>query len=371
MKGIDKRNPGDFDYNTYLRSKGITGMLYVDDYKDIVVIDEESNVVKDVIFQARKYLDAEIRTLHSAETASLLRGLLLADRKEIDKETKTQFINSVVVHVLAVSGLHVGFIALIIILLFGRFNIYLRSLLTIIGLISFMLLTGVPPSVFRATVMAVVIILAFITNRTTNIFNSLAIAALIILIINPYEIYSPGFQLSFSAVLAIGAIYPHFSNAVNKLNIKSKIIKYVLLFFGVSLAAQLGTLPFTVFYFGKLSVIALLSNLIVIPTIGIIIALAVTTLLSNSFLPVVASFYAVTNDTLTNLLLSFISYTGELNYSHIKIPDYTLYDAIVFYLLLIFFLLIVVNLKRKADYGLVLIFTVANVIVFSSLDDEP
>ncbi|UCH65095.1 MAG: DNA internalization-related competence protein ComEC/Rec2 [Ignavibacterium sp.] len=371
IKGKNRRNPGGFDYDRYLKSIGITGILNVDDYKDIVIIDEDSNFFKNAIFQSRKYIDEQIRKLHSTETASLLRGLLLADRKEIDKETKTQFINSGVVHVLAVSGLHVGFIALIIILLFGRFNIYFRSLLTIIGLIAFMLLTGVPPSVFRATVMAVVIIVAFLTNRTTNIFNSLAIAALIILTVNPYEIYSPGFQLSFSAVLAIGAIYPHISTAVNKLHIKSKIIKYVLLFFGVSLSAQLGTLPFTVFYFGKLSVIALLSNLIVIPAIGVIIALAVTTLLINSLLPVVASFYAVTNDTITSLLLSFINYTGELSYSHIKIPAYSVYDAVIFYLFLIFFLQILRKLKYKVAYALVLIFTVANVLVFSSLDDEP
>jgi competence protein ComEC len=137
LKGKDKRNPGGFDYNAYLRSKGITGILNVDNHKDIVVIDDESDVFKNAIFQSRKYIDEQIRSLHSLETSSLLRGLLLADRKEIDKETKTQFINSGVVHVLAVSGLHVGFIALIIILLFGRFNIYFRSIITILGCIYF------------------------------------------------------------------------------------------------------------------------------------------------------------------------------------------------------------------------------------------
>jgi len=323
FKGSDKRNPGGFDYNSYLRSKGISGILIVNAYKDIVLIDQKSDAFKNAIFQSRKYIDEQIQTLQNAESASLLRGLLLADRKEIDKEIKTQFINSGVVHVLAVSGLHVGFIALIIIVLFGRFNIYLRSVITILGLLVFMLLTGVQPSVFRATVMAVIIIVAFLTNRTTNIFNSLAIAALIILIVNPYEIYSPGFQLSFSAVLAIGALYPHIAGAIKKLNIKSKVLRYALLFAGVSLSAQLGTLPFTVFYFGKLSIIALLTNFIVIPAIGLIIALAVTTLMINSFLPVAASFYATTNDSITNVLLSFINFTGELSYSHLIIPTYS------------------------------------------------
>ena len=369
-KGKDRRNPGEFDYNSYLKSKGITGLFNVNSYKDVVVIDEEANVFNNAIFQSRKYINEQIKSLHTVETASLLRGLLLADRKEIDKDIKTQFINSGVVHVLAVSGLHVGFIALIIFVLFGRFNIYLRSIITILGLLAFMLLTGVPPSVFRATVMAVVIILAFLTNRTTNIFNSLAIAALIILIANPYELYSPGFQLSFSAVLAIGAIYPHLSATINKLYIKSKIVKYVLLFAGVSISAQLGTLPFTLFYFGKLSIIALLTNLIVIPTIGLTIALAVTTLLINSVLPVVASFYAIANDTITGLLLSFINFTGELSYSHIKIPAYSVYDAIIFYFFLILFMEFIRKQYLKNALALVLIVTFANVYIFSTFDNK-
>lgn len=371
LKGQDKRNPGGFDYNSYLKSKGITGIMNINDYADIVIIDEDAYVFKNIIFQTRKYINEQLRLLHTEQTASLLRGLLLADRKEIDKETNIQFINSGVVHVLAVSGLHVGFIALIIIILFGRFNIFLRSVLTILGLLAFMFLTGAPPSVFRATIMALVIIVAFLTNRTTNIFNSLAIAALIILIVNPYEIYSPGFQLSFSAVMAIGAIYPRLSRVINNLSIKSKIARYVLLFLGVSFSAQLGTLPFTIFYFGKLSVIALLTNIVVIPAIGLIIALAVTTLIINLFLPFAASIYAVVNDLMTNLLLTFINYTGELSYSHINIPSYSIYDAIIFYFFLLMFMQFIFNNYLKNSFILVLILTVANVYIFSTLDNSP
>ena len=371
LKGQDKRNPGGFDYNSYLKSKGITGIMNINDYADIVIIDEDAYVFKNIIFQTRKYINEQLRLLHTEQTASLLRGLLLADRKEIDKETNIQFINSGVVHVLAVSGLHVGFIALIIIILFGRFNIFLRSVLTILGLLAFMFLTGAPPSVFRATVMALVIIVAFLTNRTTNIFNSLAIAALIILIVNPYEIYSPGFQLSFSAVMAIGAIYPRLSRVINNLSIKSKIARYVLLFLGVSFSAQLGTLPFTIFYFGKLSLIALLTNLVVIPAIGLIIALAITTLIINLFLPFAASIYAVVNDLMTNLLLTFINYTGELSYSHINIPSYSIYDAIIFYFFLLMFMQFIFSNYLKNSFILVLILTVANVYIFSTLDNSP
>jgi competence protein ComEC len=370
LKGREKRNPGEFDYNKYLMSKGVSGIIIIDTLINIRVVETSTSYIDNTVFQIRKFINSQINSLHSKETSSLLRGLILADRKEIDKETKTQFINSGVVHVLAVSGLHVGFIALIFMVLFGRFNLYLRSIFTIAGLLGFMFITGVPPSVFRATVMAVVIIAAFLTNRSTNIFNSLAIAALIILIMNPEEIYSPGFQLSFSAVIAIGIIYPMISRAISNLKIKSKIVRYVLLFIAVSLAAQIGTLPFTLIYFGKLSVIALIVNLAVIPIIGIIISLAVTTLFLSTILPSLASYYAAANDFVTNILLTIIEFAGELSYSHIRIPGYSIYDAIIFYLFLTIFLYFIGKFKSRIAGLVLLMFTVANISLFSFFDDK-
>lgn len=369
-KGRDRRNPGEFDYDKYLKSKGITGILTINRDSDYHIIDNAVNVFKNTIFQARKYIDQKIGKMHRKETSALLRGLLLADRREIDSETKTQFINSGVVHVLAVSGLHVGFIAFIFYFLFGRLNIYARSLMTIAGLLCFMFITGMPPSVFRATVMAIVIIIAFITNRSTNIFNSLAIATLIILTLNPDEIYSPGFQLSFAAVIAIGAIYPPLSVIINNLRIHNKFIKYLLLFLMVSLAAQIGTVPFVLIYFGKISIVGLLVNLIVIPAIGIIIALAVTTITLSVILPFIAIYYAAVNDFITEILLNIIAYFGNLSFSKIDIVNYSGYDAIIFYLSVI---VLFVSLRRfhhiKAKLLLVILITV-NLLLFTSLDDK-
>ena len=369
-KGRETRNPGEFNYNAYLKAKGIQGIITIDTLTNIKIIDEAPELFSNSIFQVRKYINKQISLFHNLETTALLRGLLLADRREIDQETKTQFINSGVVHVLAVSGLHVGFIALIFIILFGRFNIYLRSVLTIIGLLFFMIITGVPPSVFRATVMALVIIFAFLTNRSTNIFNSLAIAALIILIINPDEIYSPGFQLSFSAVIAIGVIYPIISRTITRLQIQSKFVRYVLLFMAVSFAAQIGTLPFTLIYFGKLSVIALAANLIVIPTIGIILSLSVVTLIIGSIFPAIALYYAATNDMITWLMLNLINLTGELSFSHFTIKGYSIYDSVVFYFFLGLFIYFIGRFKTKLAIVVLLLLTISNVFLFSFLDDE-
>jgi len=368
-KGKERRNPGEFDYNAYLNSKKILGIINIDGSKSISVLNPETNVLKNIIFQSRVSIDNRLKEYYSPETAALLRGLLLADRGEINYETKNEFINAGVVHVLAVSGLHVGYIILIFLFLFGRFNIYLRSILTIVGLICFMLITGVPPSVFRATVMATVLIIAFLANRSTNLLNSISIAAVIILFINPNELFNPGFQLSFSAVLAIGIILPHLNELINGWNIRNKPLRYIILFSAVSLSAQIGTLPFTLLYFNKFSLIALFTNLIVIPAIGVIIASAIVMLVFSTVLPFIAIYFAAFNDLLTSGVLTLIKFSGNLSFSYLSITDYSIVDLLIFYLmlsLLLYFLPKFNSIKSKVA---LLILVVGNTLIYSTVDD--
>jgi len=368
-KGKERRNPGEFDYNAYLNSKDILGIINIDGSKSISVINPEINIVDNLIFQSRVAIDIKLKEYYNPQTAALLRGLLLADRGDISYETKTEFINAGVVHVLAVSGLHVGYIILIFLFLFGRFNIYLRSILTIVGLFCFMLITGVPPSVFRATVMATVLIIAFLANRSTNLLNSISIAAVIILVINPNELFNPGFQLSFSAVLAIGIILPRLNELINKWNIQNKPLKYIILFSAVSLSAQIGTLPFTLLYFNKFSVIALVTNLIVIPAIGMIIAAAIVMLIFSTVLPFIAIYIAAVNDLIASGVLSLIKFSGNLSFSYLSITDYSIVDLIIFYLMfsiLIYFLPKFGSIKSKL---ILLLLVVGNTLVYSTIDD--
>ena len=360
QKGRDRRNPGEFDYDKYLKQNGITGLFGSYDMDSIKINSSDKSFFKSFLFTVRKSIDKIIHDLHNQQTAGLLRGLLLADRSEIDFETKNEFINSGVVHILAVSGLHVGYVLVIFIFIFGRFGIYLRSTLTIFGLLGFMFLTGVPPSVFRATLMTVVIILSFLSNRTTNIINSISIAAFIILLINPNEIYNPGFQLSFSAVLAIGILHPYFKKIIYKLHLKQRWIENILLFIGVSLSAQIGTLPFTLAYFSKLSIIALFANLIVIPAVGVIIGIAFITVFVGLFSYSIAIYFAAANDLISGWMISFIKYTGSLDFSFLWIRNYSLYDAIIFYAGLGLILFVI----QKTD-KLYLKFTLPILLMFS------
>ena len=369
-KGREIRNPGEFDYNRYLREKGISGIISTYDAGNFEIINTKKSFFPNEIFQVRKSIYNTILNLQNIETASLLKGLLLADRSDIDFEAKTEFINSGVIHVLAVSGLHTGFIILFLLLIFGRFNIYFRSFAAISGLLVFMCITGLPVSVFRASIMAIVIIVAFMLNRTTNLFNSLALAALIILIANPDEIYSPGFQLSFSAILSIDLIFPLFRNGIKKLNIRNKSLKYFILLSAVSLSVEIGTLPITAAYFRKLSVIAPVVNLIVIPLIGLILLTAICTLMISAAFPFIASIYAAANDFFTFVLFRFIKTCGNLEYSFVWIRNFLLYDALVFYSLLILFICFFPKFRSVSAKLCLLSLAAANFFIFSSLNDK-
>jgi competence protein ComEC len=369
-KGNEERNPGEFDYSKYLRSNGISGIITTYDVSKIKIVDSQGNVFANTVFVLRKKIDAEIRSLYNEQSSALLRGLLLADRSEISYNTKTQFINSGVIHILAVSGLHVGFIIMIYAFLFGRFNIYLRSILTAIGLILYLILIGPPASAFRAGVMALVLIIAFLTNRSTNLLNSVAIAALIILLVHPYELFSPGFQLSFAAVISIAIIYPHISEWIKSLSVQNKPVKNILLFAGVSIAAQIGTMPFTIYYFGKVSLVALFTNLIVIPVVGIIVSVGILSIAVGLIIPAVAVYFSIVNEIIIKIVFYVIHLTGSSEFSFQRIRSFSPFDIILFYVLLTILLFFYKKFNGSLAKVVLLVLCLSNFFLFSSFDNK-
>lgn len=364
------RNPGEFDYKKYLLSKGITGIITSYSDNTVLLIKDEVSFYGNLIFKIRKHFDSVIHKTNNKQTAGLLRGLLLADRSEIDYETKQNFINAGVIHILAVSGLHVGYILLFFVVVFGRLNLFARSIFIMAGIFSFMLITGVPASVFRATLMASILIIAFLTNRSTNLLNSIALSSIIILFIHPQQLFNPGFQLSYSAVIAIAVIYPVLKNEIDSLWIRNQLVKKILLFIGVSLSAQIGTLPFTVAYFNKISLIALLANLLVIPLVGVIVGLGIITLVIGSLSFYFASYLGITNNFKAAVMFMIVNFSGSIEYSHIRINNYSTTDALIFYFFISIF---IYGLSRISSKTVKIVFTlmiILNIYFFSQLDDK-
>ena len=369
-KGREKRNPGEFDYNAYLNSKGIAGILKIVDSASIQITSSKYDIFKNALHQTRKAIDNQLRKYHNLETFSLLRGLLLADRGEISYETKAHFINAGVIHVLAVSGLNVGFIILIFLLVFGRLNLFLRSGITIVGLIFYLILTGASASVFRATVMAVVLIVAFLSNRSSHLLNSIAIAALVILTIDPNQLYDAGFQLSFSAVISMILIYPYIEMIINQMSLKNNIVKYFLVSIGLSLSAQIGTLPFTFYYFSKFSTVSLFANLIVIPAVGVITGIGIFTLIVSPLIPALGIYYGAANNILTGSLFDIINFAGSLKFSYISIYDYSLFDSILFYVLSFITIFLYTKLEHRVLKVIMVLLFILNIFILSKIDDR-
>ncbi len=369
LKPRDQRNPGEFDYEKYLSAQGVSALCNVYKTSDVNITNSQKSIIANAIFGLRKSIDKIISKIHNQSTASLLRGLILADKSMIENQLRNEFVNAGVIHVLAVSGLHVGFVILIFVFLFRRFNIYLRYLLTILGLFLFMIMTGAPASVTRATIMAIALLLAPLTGREYNSINSLALAAFILLLINPNQIFEPGFQLSFSAVFAIITIYPVLNKKINDIKLTHGFIKYLLQFFAVSFAAQVGTLPFTLAYFHKLSVVAFAANFFVIPIIGVIIGLGLLTIMIAPISIYLASVYASTNELLGYILFKLVNFMGGAEYSYISINNFSLYDSILFYAALVF---LFVNIKKFISIPHKLFFvslSIAVSIIFLKIDD--
>ncbi len=328
------KNPGEFDYKTFLNRKNISATGYAE-IEQIQLIKQKREFAKNFFLQIRKSIDKRIKELHNYETAGFLRGVLLADRSEISDETKELFINSGIVHLLAVSGLHVGFIIIIMHLFFARLNIHFRYLLLTTGILLFLAITGMPVSAVRASIMAIIILAASYADRNYNPVNSLFLAALLILSFDPYQLYNAGFQLSVSAVFSIIYFQPLFSEYINKKKLKNRILKKFLLFASISIFAQLGTLPFTVVYFHKISVTSIFANIFAIPLAGIIIG--------NAFISLLISLISIESalilSSVTNFLTTILFYLGKIfgnpDYSYLSSTGLTIFNGAV-YLIVIF-----------------------------------
>lgn len=369
LKSLPKAgNPGEYDYSAQLKSRGISGTMNIYKTNDLK-IRCGTRTAGDYLFKARKLIDNKIRDLHTRQGSALLRGLLLADRSIIDIELKEDFINSGVVHLLAVSGLHVGYIVLIILVVTGRMNLYVRSVITIAGLIIFALITGMPASVVRATVMAVILIIAFLTGRSTNLKNSLSTAAMLILIISPEELFEPGFQLSFSAVLSIAVFYPAFRKVSFSLSKNPGVFRNLLLFISVSLAAQVGTTPLVLYYFGKMSLVGLILNIFAIPAVGVIVGIGLITLFTGFLIPPLAVYFAAANDMLILIFNILISFSGQLTFSHLDIGNFSRQDILIFYSFLAFITFTFKKFSHVKAKVILFVLVAAETMFFCSLND--
>ncbi|MBR5085846.1 MAG: ComEC/Rec2 family competence protein [Muribaculaceae bacterium] len=265
-------NPDEMDYAKYMYRKGIR-------YRQHTDINNVKKVGVSLTLMTRAY-DLRQNLQHkvmgsrmSPDTQSLIIAMLLGNSDFISRETRDIFSQAGVAHVLALSGLHVAIIAFMIWFLLFPLD-YLRArrlrlIITILILIAYDIVTGLSPSVVRATVMLSFVFMSMILYRKSTPLNSLFSAALAILVFSPSSLFGAGFQLSFITVAALIIFYGNF-------NVKypdNKFLKYLYTTLLTSLVAMLSTIILTAYYFNTVSLSSALSNVVIMPILPVFMLL--------------------------------------------------------------------------------------------------
>ena len=286
-------NPGAFNYERYLRLQGIRVRGFVNDPRKIVLIREgQGDPARQALEQFRTRIRDRIRTRAPFPEGTLIQAMTLGEQSEIPRAIQDRFNRTGTSHIIAISGFNVGIIALIAFYLVRtllktsetlllRFNIQRLSALFAFGpVVFYAFVAGLGMSTVRALLMTLALLVTILMGRGRDLFNTLALAAFAILVVSPAALFDISFQLSFTAVAAILLMMPGITERLTAWKNKAegrparlgrRITADLCLFVAVSAACTLGTLPFIVYYFNRISNITLVANLLLVPILGFVV----------------------------------------------------------------------------------------------------
>lgn len=360
------RNPGEFDWGRYLELENIDGIITAESIH-IHPNDTRFSLTSSVM-SVQEYFYEILDSLHNEEVAGFLKGLLLGNREYITRDVKQMFVDTGTIHILAVSGTHVGVVALIFYALFTMLRLPRRAVAvaSMLALLFYMVITGMSPSVCRATIMAIVVLLGMCFERPVNIYNSLAVAGLILLVFDTTTLFSTGAQLSFAAVFSIVYFYPKLTSRFQQFSDEGWLhrgVKGIVQIFAVSCAAQLGTIPFTAFYFGRISLVSFLANILVVPLAGLLIVLGFVELSTAQVSIMLASTYAEVTNGVYALLQWIVRQGASVPFASLPVGSLALSEVVLYFLVILGLSMP----KKWFKYSIIVILIIANSILYVSL----
>ena len=258
----NKNNPGEFDAEYYWKSRGIDAMAFVSS-DELTWIDSNSpSFLSYLLTGFSDYLNSALKENLTGTDLAIAQALILGDKSLLDSETKNAFTNTGAMHILAVSGMHIGLILYMFLAVFGFFPRVLSKNQATISIVIFLwiyaLITGFSASVIRAVLMFTVLALSQISSKQHDSLNTLFFSAFILLLLNPLYILDIGFQLSYLAMIGIFLFYPMIEKL---LVVKLFILKELWQGTALGFAAQLMTTGISLFYFHQFPNYFVLSNL--------------------------------------------------------------------------------------------------------------
>ena len=308
---------GAFNYKEYCHFNHIYFQTFLKTNDYVLLNTPNTTPLSSVIFKARfAVLNILRANITDPTSLSVSEALLIGYRDDLDKNLIQAYNNTGVIHIIIISGLRMGMIYALMLSLLSPFKNkkwmrFVKPITIIIVLWGFCLIAGAAPTVTRSTIMFTVIVLGESINRRTNIYNNLALSALIILLINPFSLWDAGFQLSYAAVLSIAIFYQIIRNWFI---FQNKILAFVWNLCSVTIAAQILTLPLILFHFHQLPTLFLFTNLLAVP-FSCIILYAELLLLIFSPLPFLSNFLGKIIGSMLTAMNTYISNVNDLPFS--------------------------------------------------------
>ncbi len=331
------KNPYQFNYQHYLEKQHIYRQITI--YKNAFIILENSrSSFKGLANRFRVHVNNKLlKSGFKDDELAIVNALLLGQRQEISKELIENYSKAGAIHILAVSGLHVGIIMLLISFLLQplkriKNGKLVHTVILILSLWVFAFIAGMSASVIRAVTMFTALSIGLVMDRKNSIYKNLIISLFFLLLLNPYYLFEVGFQLSYLAVFFIVWIQPIIYRSWKP---KWRIADYFWQLFTVSLAAQLGVLPLSLYYFHQFPGLFFITNLMIIPVLGTILGLGIFVIVA-SILNVAPSFLTRLYQEIISTMNTLISWIAQQESFLFQEISFSLMLVISSYLFLVF-----------------------------------
>lgn len=340
------RNPGGFDYRTYLAHQGIHATLSAtrpEDWHVVTEAGESGSPFLTLAYTLRQCVLRHAQAGFAPERAAVLSGILLGDRANLPADLREDFERTGTTHILATAGLHVGLVMALLIGLFRGVRLAQRPalLLTLLCLALYIPMTGERVAMTRATIMAVIFLGGILLEREPYLPNTLSLASLVLLIGNPQSLFEAGFQLSFGIVISVALLMPlmqRLPKATPKETPPSRPVGVIGTFAGnifrIALAAQIGALPLVAYYFHAIPVIGVVANLIIVPVVLPIIGLGFLATILGTVAPTLALPCDRILDSLLTYIVTTTHYLAAPDWASIPIGEFSPVWVIAAYTLL-------------------------------------
>lgn len=332
------KNPYQFDYKQYLEKNGVYHQIFAKT-PSVLKLERSETSIEGLAFEFRKKINKALeKNGFKGDELGVINALLLGQRQDISKELIESYAGAGAIHILAVSGLHVGIILLILNFLLrplerlknGKFI----KLILLVGLLwAFAFIAGMSASIVRAVTMFTAVAIGVHVNKRTNVYNTLTMSMFFLLLFRPSFLFDVGFQLSYLAVFTIVWLQPMFSRIWKP---KFKLLNYFWNLLTVSFAAQIGVLPLSLYYFHQFPSLFFISNVFIIPILGIILGLGILVIILALF-NILPSFLADVLNFLISYMNSVIKWVAGQEYFLFKNLTFSLLMVVATYLLFTFF----------------------------------